>query len=365
VKQRIVSQNAINSLNFGFVHAHDPLLELYAARAERYVFDDPNTSVIKQRQFAEFLARHVAAFHGIETVAEDFRQTLAIIRDKRLATREIVGLFDHLRLAGNEAVHEGANDRHTALAGLITAQRLAEWFQQTFVDPEFKAGPFKPPPNPTDVADSLREELDTLREKAARHQQELMQARGDIGQLERLRTDLERQAEEIQQQLIAKESLLAATEQSQKKEKENYEQQLRQLADEALSKAPNDLKSFIERSQRAAKALGLDREESQYIPLAQIRVTGPNVSDCHKAPMLLVQSMKGGFVTANCSICGEKSVLRNRDFFDLDLWVSCPKCRQRMKATMVAKNYGFECECPTCNWRCILASMLPQWDELI
>src|SRR4051794_2367239 len=37
-----------------------------------------------------------------------------------------------------------------------------------------------------------------------------------------------------------------------------------------------------------------------------VRVCGPRPSACHGKPTLLVQSMAGGFVSANCCECGEK-----------------------------------------------------------
>lgn len=49
------------SPNFGILASHDPMLLQYAARAELYVFSDPNTALIKLRQFAETLARSAAA----------------------------------------------------------------------------------------------------------------------------------------------------------------------------------------------------------------------------------------------------------------------------------------------------------------
>ena len=41
------------SANFQFLHVHDQLLVRYGAQAERYFSDDPNTALIKLRQFAE------------------------------------------------------------------------------------------------------------------------------------------------------------------------------------------------------------------------------------------------------------------------------------------------------------------------
>ena len=74
-----MTDNVPASPNFTFLSEHDPLLVTYAARAERYVFDDPNTSVLKTRQFAELLARHVAARSGFETQSEEFADVLFVL----------------------------------------------------------------------------------------------------------------------------------------------------------------------------------------------------------------------------------------------------------------------------------------------
>ena len=53
----------LQSPNFGFLSAHDELLVKYAARVERSVFDDPNRSLVKLRQFGEARAALAAAHH--------------------------------------------------------------------------------------------------------------------------------------------------------------------------------------------------------------------------------------------------------------------------------------------------------------
>ena len=52
----------ITSPNFEFLKEHDALLVQFAMQAERYCFTDPNTCLIKLRQFAEFLAGQAAAY---------------------------------------------------------------------------------------------------------------------------------------------------------------------------------------------------------------------------------------------------------------------------------------------------------------
>ena len=65
---------------------------------------------------------------------------------------------------------------------------------------------------------------------------------------------------------------------------------------------------------------------------------------------------------AYCSKCGRSDTVRDWEFQELDLWVSCPNGHGRMKATKVRSNYGFRCE--TCGWKCYLASLLPKDSEL-
>jgi len=61
------------SPNFAFMAKYSEVLVRYGAQAERYVFDDPNTALIKLRQFSELLAQQTAACAGVP-VAEDANQ---------------------------------------------------------------------------------------------------------------------------------------------------------------------------------------------------------------------------------------------------------------------------------------------------
>ena len=52
-----MSEKAIKSPNFFFLESHDQLLVTLAAQAETYLLSDPNTSLIKLRQFVELLVQ--------------------------------------------------------------------------------------------------------------------------------------------------------------------------------------------------------------------------------------------------------------------------------------------------------------------
>ena len=74
--------------------------------------------------------------------------------------------------------------------------------------------------------------------------------------------------------------------------------------------------------------------------------------------------MEGGFVTQNCSSCGKPETLSAHEFQNrLDLWLSCPHCKRRMRvATVSTANYGYSCE--DCEVTVRLASILPRWEDL-
>jgi type I restriction enzyme R subunit len=60
-----LTNKAFASPNFAFLMHYDEVLVRHAALAERYIFDDPNSALIKLRQFGELLAKHAAAYTGV------------------------------------------------------------------------------------------------------------------------------------------------------------------------------------------------------------------------------------------------------------------------------------------------------------
>jgi type I restriction enzyme R subunit len=64
--------------NFGFLGAHDAKLVQLGALAERYFRDDLPTTLFKLRQFAELLAKLIAAHHAVYAGdRETFEETMA------------------------------------------------------------------------------------------------------------------------------------------------------------------------------------------------------------------------------------------------------------------------------------------------
>ena len=132
--------------NFGFLEQHDPQLMHLAQRAERYLSDDPNTCLIKLRQFGELLIKHVAAQHRLPD-QENFAATIQALQREGVHASVIQGFHD-LRRAGNDAVHGFRGDKQEALLKLKTARAMGTWYHRVTRDRSFDPGPFVPPQDP-------------------------------------------------------------------------------------------------------------------------------------------------------------------------------------------------------------------------
>lgn len=133
------------SRNFAFLAEVDGTLVVYANRAECYIFDDPNTSLLKTRQFGELIGRHAAAYAGLETMQDHFADIVHLLKKHRIVPKVVAEHFDQLRCWGNDASHAGMEDRQTALKALIAAREIAIWFFRTFRNSKFQPGPYRPP----------------------------------------------------------------------------------------------------------------------------------------------------------------------------------------------------------------------------
>jgi type I restriction enzyme R subunit len=132
----------INSVNFGFMKEHDEELERIIALAELNLNIDPNTSLIKIRQFAERLAQLIAIKLRMPNVQEYSQYELlqALQRDGFLSGTAL-DFFHSIRKTGNVATHGTLNDKSSAIDHLSMCLRLAEVYHRAIGGkPEFDAG---------------------------------------------------------------------------------------------------------------------------------------------------------------------------------------------------------------------------------
>jgi type I restriction enzyme R subunit len=155
------------SSNFDFLANQDDRLARLGTLAERYFFDDAPSALIKLRQLGEFIAKDVAARHGLlPSSIVSFDDVLRSLKLKSVLPREVTDWLFHLKRAGNAAAHEDAGNTGQALAGLKIARAVAVWFHRSYGgSPNFRPGPFVPPAAPVDTSADVAAELEDLRAK--------------------------------------------------------------------------------------------------------------------------------------------------------------------------------------------------------
>jgi type I restriction enzyme, R subunit len=183
----------IGSGNFTLLAQHDIQLVRLGALAERYFRDDPNTCLIKLRQFGEVLAQLAAAKAGLYRSAEEPQaDLLRRLNLERITPREVGDLFHLLRVTGNRAAHDLSGTHSEALTNLKVVRQLGIWFHRTFGQADgFKAGPFAPPPDPAAATETLHAELARLREQGAQSQTAAERARFEAEEHQRSRLSAE------------------------------------------------------------------------------------------------------------------------------------------------------------------------------
>ncbi|HEY9867864.1 MAG TPA: type I restriction-modification system endonuclease, partial [Candidatus Obscuribacterales bacterium] len=193
--------------NFWMLASHQPELAKLGARAESYFSEDPNTCLLKLRQFAELLAQTVAAQVGEYTSAsEEQVKLLRRLESAGHLTREVAQVFHEVRRLGNSANHKLAGTHSDALSGLKLARQLAVWYHRCTVDRDFKPGAFIPPLPPRESTDSLKAELARLQQvleetarQAAEHKESLAEVRQRLEQSLADQESWRRLAEESEQ----------------------------------------------------------------------------------------------------------------------------------------------------------------------
>lgn len=259
------------SANFAFLTHHDPQLARLGALAERYFADDPNTCLIKLRQFGEVLAQLTAANAGLFTSAEERQvELLRHLRTEGITPGEVAELFRQLRLAGNVATHTFADDHAEALSTLKIARQLGIWFHRTFADPRFASGPFVPPPDPAAATQALHDELDRLRQVLDDARSDAEKARVVADEAARARLSAEERARVEREERELWEQLATEAEQA----KSVVVAQLLAVQATAAQAPAQATATIIAKAEVAATRLDLDEAATRTLIDSQLRACG-------------------------------------------------------------------------------------------
>ena len=258
--------------NFTFLKAQDVQLAQLGALGERYFRDDPGTAVFKLRQFAELLSKTIAAHHALYIgERETFEDTLRRLSYERIIPKEAADLFHALRKAGNRAAHETTGNHSDALSALKFARQLGIWFHRTYgKKPDFKPGPFAPPPEPIDASSALREEIETLRRRVVESEDAASRAHRQAEEHARARESIEQRLSREAEERAIWEKLAAES------ETKALEIAARLAAMQAAAEQAPKAESleFIQRGEEASTKLDLDEAATRALIDQQLRDNG-------------------------------------------------------------------------------------------
>jgi len=260
------------SRNFDFLGVHSDRLVVLGRHAERYFREDPSTAIVKLRQFAELLAKLIAARQGTyRDEREAFDETLRRLSYDRVIPKEVADVFHALRKMGNVAVHEAKGTHANALTSLKFARQLGIWFHRTYGNQaKFDPGPFVPPPEPVDATAPLRDEIAELRRRMAETEDAAAAARRSAEEHALARETAEERLRREEQERQAWEQLANETEAA----KASLAAQLASLQAEAEAVPSSALLHFVTLGEEAATKIDLDEAETRALVDQQLRDRG-------------------------------------------------------------------------------------------
>ncbi len=251
--------------NFSFLEDVDAQLMRLGALAERYFPDDPNTSLMKLRQFGELLAQNIAARvgeYGEPNVSQ--YELLNILRDKRILPYEVYRLFSDLRRTGNKAVHDLHGNHSQTLAHMKISWQLGLWFYRSFEVKNYEpVSPFIPPKSPADETEELKKQLNRLK-------QDLLDQSSLAEDYKKLVSETEKSLQESEEEKKVWEKLAQEEEEARKK----LTDKLAEIQKEYVSITSSEITEKVKAVEEAASYINIDEADTRVLIDAQLRDAG-------------------------------------------------------------------------------------------
>ncbi len=146
--------------NFAFLESHWEDLAKLGDLSEKYVYSDPNTSIIKQGMLSEVMVKYMLAYDGIAEPEYDntHANRIRLLKQNDLLPYEINNTLYILRKARNDAAHEAADEGEKALNNLKLLYELCVWYMQTYGDYNYEPTDYVDPVDITVSIEDLEKE---------------------------------------------------------------------------------------------------------------------------------------------------------------------------------------------------------------
>ena len=167
--------------NFSFLEDRWSDLAKLGDLSEKYVYSDPNTSIIKQGMLSEVMVRYMLAYEGIsepEGITDNTHANrIKLLKHAGLLPYDIKNIVYILKEARNNAAHEVDDDAKTAYDNLPLLYDLCVWYMQVYGDYNFNPTPYTPPVDYTVSIEELEQENEELEERYKKLQLEMAEIR--------------------------------------------------------------------------------------------------------------------------------------------------------------------------------------------
>jgi DNA phosphorothioation-dependent restriction protein DptF len=130
-----------------FLENSNPVAALNAKRMEELIYEDPSSSIVKARLFAEEILNEVFKQENIEApYLSSLYDKISYLTREGYIKREIQQSFDTIRLSGNKAAHDGKfNDITEALKLHKEMYKIGVWFYEVYSLEQLKVPLYETP----------------------------------------------------------------------------------------------------------------------------------------------------------------------------------------------------------------------------
>lgn len=264
-----------NPSNFTFLVDLDLHLAQLGLQAERYFSEDPNTCLMKLRQFGERMASLAAARMGLlQDPRDNQADQLKRLRWDGGLDVQVLDLFHQLRQGGNKAAHALTGSHADAMANLRFARQLGIWFANTFGGARrIDVGPFIKPYDGRAQHEAQLRKLEKERDEALTL---ALAAQATAQEEARRRLSAEEIAQKEAEDKALLEALLLEAERSEQEAQGRVVEfrQLQEIQAQAERAPRKDIDALIQRANEASTGLVLDEADTRRLIDTQIRAAG-------------------------------------------------------------------------------------------
>lgn len=189
--------------NFAFLNSHFPVLANFGELAEKYLYSDSNSCLMKLGMIGETIVNLCFTYDRIPLPQDNTaaNRINGLFREGMI-TRDLKDILHALRISRNKATHENYASVADGKALLQMAYSLCEWFMQTYGDWNYQNQPFvMPSETPEPVSsnrqnekaheDELLKEAEKIAAAAPAVEREIRKKRAGMAASQRIKSEAE------------------------------------------------------------------------------------------------------------------------------------------------------------------------------